>query len=252
MTDMAEPSNIPWRKRKRRKQVVAMRAFQSEREWGTGNRLWGSGQCGQPWCVSRRCSKGSWLAAPPPLPTIHRTPAYKVQVHMLRDSCLHLSKKMLSMWVWFNSSKTNTLCVSRDDLVVHTDTTQDELKEVWVRAGGSGLTAKPDLQLLRAIQLLIWTGDVLLFYLQPERPLHHQLAGDQTACPGKWPDRFTSLFSTWPLSTHTTLSVSLILPNRAHEEDGPSAHISSLMSLMPTVEIEEVSWQPGCQGYEVS
>lgn len=186
-----------------------------------------------------------------PLPS-HRMSAHKAQVCILRGNCLDLSVEMLSMLKGCNSSETNTLCASQDDIDVHVDKTQDEFKEAWVSAGGSDLTVKPRLQLQRACSAASYQ---LEMHLQPGAPPSISMARDLTAGHGEWPDHCTSVFSTFSFSTSPTLWV-LIFPNRVCEDSGSSTHISSLMSCkMSTVElieIAEVSWPHRCHGCKVT
>ena len=98
-----------------------------------GNENWALG-LGPVWAAIV-CMQERWLGlmtAPlshlHPLPS-HRMSAHKAQVCILRGNCLDLSVEMLSMLKGCNSSETNTLCASQDDIDVHMDKTQDEFKE---------------------------------------------------------------------------------------------------------------------------
>lgn len=141
------------------------------REWESGTGAWASagshGVCAGEVVGAHDC---------PAIPSLHSLPshrmsAHKAQVCMLRGHCLDLSVEMLSMLKGVNSSKTNTLCASQDDIDVHMDETQDEFTEAWVSAGGSGLTVKPSLHLQRACSAALYQ---LEMHLQPGVPLPPQ------------------------------------------------------------------------------
>lgn len=244
--DMAEPRNLT------EKEETALQAFQSGREWesGTGARasVGSHGVCAGEVVRAHDCPA---IPSPHPLPS-HRMSAHKAQVWMLRGNCLDLSVEMLSMLKGFNSSETSTLCASQDDIDVHMDETQDEFKEAWVSAGGSGLTVKPSLPSPEGLfSCFVPTGDAPATWSAPST----SMARDQTAGHGEWPDHCTSVFSTFSFSTSPTLWA-LIFPNRVWEDSGSSTHISSLishnMSTVEPIEIAEVSWPHRCHGCKVT